>query len=106
MLELSREETLQLVQHLTSELANPSCMTVNVPGFVKEPSKPEVVEQIVEQDPEINPHRISLREKLKSIGSERFDAMTDDEYGDWIDSLTFDEFLQLHELCSDCEKTA
>lgn len=106
MLELSREEALQLVQHLTSELANPSCKTVSVPGLVKEPSKPAVVEQIIEQDPEKNPHRISLREKLKSIGSERFDAMTEDEYGDWIDSLTFEEFLQLHELCNDREKAA
>jgi len=105
MLELSREEALQLVQHLTSQLANPSCKTVSVHGFVKEPSKP-AVEQIVEQDPEKNPHRISLREKLKSIGSERFDAMTEDEYGDWIDSLTFEEFLQLHELCNDREKAA
>jgi len=106
MLELSREEALQLVQHLTSELANPSRKTVSVPGLVKEPSKPAEVEQIAEQDPEENPHRISLRAKLKSIGSERFDAMTEDEYGDWIDSLTFEEFLELHELCNGSEKAA
>ena len=43
MLELSREEALQLVQHLTSELANPSRKTVSVPGLVKEPSKPAEV---------------------------------------------------------------
>jgi len=43
---------------------------------------------------------------LKSIGTERFDVMIKDEYGDWIDSLTFEEFFQLHELCNDCEKSA
>lgn len=106
MVELSREEALQLLQHMATELANPSRKTISVPGLVKEPSKPAVVEQIAEQEPEENPHRISLRAKLKSIGSERFDAMTEDEYGDWIDSLTFDEFLQLHELCNDREKAA
>jgi hypothetical protein len=106
MLELSREEALQLVQYLMSELANPSRNTINMPGLVKEPVKPVVVEQVSDQDPEENPHRISLRAKLKSIGSERFDAMTEDEYGDWIDSLTFEEFLELHKLCSDREKAA
>lgn len=106
MLELSREEALHLVHLLTSELANPARRTINVPGLVKEPGKMVVVEQLSLQDAEENPHRISLRAKLKFIGSDRFDAMTEDEYGDWIDSLTFEEFLELNKICKDCENAA
>jgi len=52
MLELNREETLQLVQRLISTLANPTLKTISVPGFVKELREPAVVLQVAEQDPE------------------------------------------------------
>ena len=39
-----------------------------------------------------------LKTKMKIVKN-TFDDFTEDEYGDWIDSLEFDEFLELMNLC-------
>lgn len=39
----------------------------------------------------------SLKLKLEAV-RDTIDAMTEDEYGDWIDSLTFEEFMELIRL--------
>ncbi|WP_390241938.1 hypothetical protein [Vibrio sp. R78045] len=41
----------------------------------------------------------SLRVKMESIRL-TIDTMTDNQYGDWIESLEFDEFLELASLSS------
>lgn len=41
----------------------------------------------------------SLRVKMESIRL-TIDTMTNDQYGDWIESLEFDEFLELASLSS------
>ena len=34
-------------------------------------------------------------EKLQTMGVEKFDAMSESEYGDWLDALPQDEFIAL-----------
>lgn len=42
--------------------------------------------------------RASMNKKLDDIRP-TFDAMTEKEYGDWIDALEFPEFLELFDIC-------
>lgn len=44
-----------------------------------------------------------LRPKLADL-VKRIDAMSEDEYGDWVDALPFDEFVAFIGLTSDEQK--
>ncbi len=106
MVKLNRVDALQLVHYLTTELANPDRKEISIAGFIKEQCKPPEVDKVCEKSTEDSAHRQSLMAKLKSLGQAGFDAMTEDQYGDWVDSLSFGEFLELVSFCHDRDDTS
>jgi hypothetical protein len=64
----------------------------SLPKAFSKPAKPEQADTSMKPNPEA---KASLLRRLRAIGTEKFDAMSQDEYGDWIDSLPFEEFLEL-----------
>ncbi|WP_119298713.1 hypothetical protein [Vibrio cholerae] len=65
--------------------------------------KPEAAKPPLPSDANNKAARASLVEKFKAV--EDFDSLSEDEYGNFIDSLSLEEFIELAKMCDMSDKT-
>lgn len=65
--------------------------------FEKKPTTTETVETKPDDSVPNETASASLKVKMEAI-RDSIDTMTEDEYGDWVNSLEFDEFIELIRL--------
>jgi hypothetical protein len=103
MTELNRNQAITLIKFLEFKLSDPACSVIDL-----DDAKLRVRPTIVTQAPPLGSSGSTvdslLYEKLKKRFNDVapcFDQLTDEQYGDWLDSLSFEEFTVLIHLSAE-----